>query len=292
MAVLDDIREQYPSLAFLINDPEVGPLLRNAVDPNKGFKPSTFQAKFYNTQWFKKRSATQRQMSILKHTDPGEFNRLLRTNAAQVRQMAARLGIKLSQAEIQYISEDNLNRGIAIGSDEFNYGLMNFATQQAKTKFGSGDIAGAAFDVKKMAAQQFYVPMTEADARKWGIQIALGTKDEAGLRAYLAQQAASLYTHVADQLKNGASMEDLFSGHRALIAQELELAPESINMAKDYAKVLQTLDPKTNKFRPMTLSETQTLARKDRRWWETSKGKEQDAGMANFLLNMFGKRKS
>lgn len=291
MGVLDDIKEQYPTLAFLVNDPEVGKLLRDAVDPNKGFSPGRFQAKLYQTKWFKSRSTNQRQIDVLKNTDPGEYARQRNENLAQVRLLSSQLGLTLTPGQKLYMAEVNLRNGVSVGSEEFMYNLMNFARAQSPGKVGEGSVKGAAFDVNKMARQQFYVPMSQKDAYQWGVELALGTKDEKALRAYLSNRSASLYPHLREQLKNGASMEDLFSGHRALIAEELEISPESVDFTKgNFKKVLQQIDPKTKEPRMMTLHEAQTLARQDTRWWKTGNGREADSGMANFVLKAFGKR--
>lgn len=290
MSVADDIKEQYPTLAWLINDPEVGPLLRDAVDPNKGFSSTTFQAKLYQTKWFKSRSTTRRSMEILQHTDPGEYARLIKSNRDQLSALSRRLGVNLSIQEQRYMADQNLKNGVEIGSNEFMWNMYAFAKGQKDTRFGAGSVKASGFQVKEMAREQFFLPMSEKDSQQWGLEMALGLKDETSLREYLSERAASLYPHLKEQLQGGASMEDLFSGHRAIIAEELELAPDSIDFGSQYKQVIHQIDPATGKPRPMTLHETQKLARTDKRWWETAKGREADAGMANTMLKMFGKR--
>lgn len=291
MGVLDDIREQYPTLAFLINDPEVGPLLRDAVDPNKGFSPGRFQAKLYQTQWFKKRSTAQRQWDVMQHTDPGEYRRRVSEGAAQVRMTAAKLGISLSPSELSFITKANLRNGTAVGSEEFTLNLLHYLRAQGPKRMGEGSIKGASDQVNSMARRQFYVPLSKKEQYDWGLALALGTKDESALRSFLNTKAASMYPHLKELLANGASMEDIFSGHRAVIAQEMEISPEQVDFTKaKWKKALYQVDPQTGQPRPMTLHETQTMARQQPEWWKTSGGKEADAGMANFMLKMFGKR--
>lgn len=292
MSVLDEIREQYPTLAFLVNDPEVGPLLRDAVDPNKGFSPQTFQAKLYQTKWFRTRSTTQREMSILARTDPGEYKRRLQQQISDVRSQAQLFGLNLTPSELRYMATTNLSKGIAADSAEFRSSLRNWLkTKKSGSKtFGQGSVLAAKQQVKGLAREQFYVPMSEKEAHNWGVALALGTRNEEGLKLLLNQRAQQLYPHLRELLRSGSTMEDIFSGHRALIAEELELSPEMVDFRKDWSKVLQQVDPQSGKPRPMTLHETQTLARQDQRWWRTSKGREADAGMANFMLKTFGKR--
>lgn len=292
MAVLDDIREQYPTLAFLVNDPEVGPLLRDAVDPNKGFSPETFRAKLYQTKWWTTRSTTQRNIDIMARTDPGEYKRLYSDYASQVKMLAQQAGMRLTSPQLKYIASVNLRNGVATNSPEFMMSLRNFA-QKNYGIFGtknSGSVTAAVMKVKDVARHEYYLPISREDNRKWAIDLAFGIKDEAALRKHLANRAASLYPHLRKQILEGNSMEDLFSGHRAIIAKELELPPDMVDFTRGWNKVLQQVDPQTGKPRMMTLHETQTAARQDKRWWSTTNGREADAGMANFMLKTFGKR--
>lgn len=289
MSVLDDIKEQYPTLAFLINDPEVGSLLRDAVDPNKGFSPTTFQAKFYQTNWYKSRSTAQREIEILRNTDPGEYTRRRIAYQSQMQVLNKSMGLNLSDDEIQYMATNFMSKGIDVNSPELTASLRGFM-QNRYARIGSGTVTGAELKVRDLAKSQYYLPMSTNEVRQWSLDLAFGTKDETALRAELAKKSASLYPHLKELLGNGASMEDIFSGHRAVIAQELELSPEQIDFTKDWTKVIHQIDPATTKPRPMTLHETQTLARQDNRWWSTAKGKQADAGMANTMLKVFGKR--
>lgn len=291
MGVLEDIKEQYPTLAFLINDPEVGPLLKDAVDPNKGFSPQAFQAKLYQTKWFRTRSTNQRQIDILRQTDPGEYRRQYNEYVASLRAFAAQSGLKFTNPELAYIAGNALRNGVKPNTPEFQALMRNYAVSFKGDRLGQGSIRGAMLEVSKVARQQFYVPMTAKEQQEWATDLALGIKDESALKAYLSERSASRYPHLKNLLQGGASMEDIFGGHRALIAEELEISPETIDFTKgQWSKVLHQIDPATEKPRPMTLHEAQTLARQDNRWWATTNGRETDAGMTNFLLKTFGKR--
>lgn len=308
MTVLDDIRENYPTLAFLVNDPEVGQLLKDAVDPNKGFSPQAFQAKLYQTNWYKTRSEAVRTNDILRNTDPGEWKARLSEYGAQVKAMSDQLGLNLSPAEISYISGNNLRYGIEANSPEARASLATFAKKAVTSSsfMAPGTIMAATQNVKAMAAGQYFLPMDENIAKQWAVDLAFGVKDEAALKAELQKSAASRYTWLAPQLNAGQSMEQIFAGHRAVIAEELEIDPGSIDFTRgDWRRVLgvpneqgttndtagpQAGNPGPLAQRPMTLYEAQTLARQDTRWWSTSRGRSADAGMANFMLKSFGAR--
>jgi hypothetical protein len=230
-------------------------------------------------------------MEILSHTDPAEYARRLRGAESQVNAVASKLGVTLTAGERKYMAGVHLNAGVDINSPEFTNNFRGWLRAQPDKRFGAaGSVDQAATVFRNIAKNQYYLPINQDEARRWGIELALGVKDEGQIKELMSQRAASAYPHLKELLANGASMEEIFSGHRAMIAQELELAPNQIDFTKDWSKVLHQIDPQTHKPRPMTLHETQTLARQDKRWWSTTKGREQDAGMANFLLKTFGKR--
>lgn len=286
---LSRIREQYPQLAWLVNHPEIGPLLREAVDPNKGFSPQTFQAKLYSTNWFKRRSQSFREWEILRATDPGTANARRAEYRTNVRQLASSLGIPLSNAEAKWFSEVGLQSGWDVGGGQMMESLAAFGRR--KNKYGPGAILTRATEAKQLARSQYYIPMSHTDAVHWSDWMARGLRTQDDLKIELQKRAASKYRHLAAELGAGKTMEDIFAGHRATIAEELEISPETIDFTKgQWSKVLGTRDAKSGTTRPMSLYEAQTLARQDGRWWGTSNGKEADAGMANFVLKMFGKR--
>lgn len=291
MGVLDDIKEQYPQLAWLVNDPEVGKLLRDAVDPNKGFSPQTFQAKLYKTKWFRTRSTSQREMSILKNTDPAEYRRWVMTAAAGVSDLSTRMGHNLSRNKAAYLATTFVDRGIEIGSPEFMQQMRGYMRAQSSGGFeAAGSVDAAATQFRQIARNQYYLPVDNAEAHRWGIELALGIKDENAVKELMNQRAQSRYPHLRELLASGNSMEEIFSGHRAMIAQELEISPATIDFTREWSKVLHQVDPQTGNPRPMTLHEAATLARQDQRWWSTSNGRAKDAGMTNLLLKTFGKR--
>ncbi len=287
--VLDRVREQYPELAWLFNDPEVGALLRDAVDPNKGFSPTTFQTKLYATNWFKRQSQSARQWNILKNTDPGEANARRAEYTTEIGRLASSLGIKLTPGQTSLTAEAALQFGWDLGGGQL---LEAITAHGRKIGYGPGAIASNASKAKALSFGQYYLPMTNTEANTWGDLIVRGMRTDADLQTELQNRAISRYHYLAPELSSGKTMEDIFAGHRATIAQELEISPTSIDFTKgQWAKVLGIVDRSgTGKMRPLSLSETQTLARQDTRWWSTANGREADAGMANFMLKTFGKR--
>lgn len=287
MGVREDVLEQYPTLGFLLNDPEVGKLLRDAVDPNQGFSPQTFQAKLYQTRWWKNRSQSAREFDIIAHTDPGTYRQNLSQYRNQLAAVANRLGVNLTSKELGWISASNMRQGLNADSRETLMSLVRLRRSSGRHQ-AAGAIRTSSHAARNRARGDYFLSMGSKSAQKWGEMIAMGERTEQDLDDYLRHQAASMYPHLNGSLQAGFTMRDLFSEHAAVIAEELEFDPERVNlMDGKWRQVLRTSDGKGG-FRPMSLSETQRLARSDDRFWSTNKGQQEEARMVTFLGNTFG----
>lgn len=290
MGVLEDVREQYPTLAFLLNDPEVGPLLRKAVDPNSTYSPGRFQAELMQTSWWRTRSQTAREYDILASTDKGTFKQNIQTYKTGILHRAQQLGVALSPSELSWLANSMYRNGQSMDGPELNAALVKIR-KSSPSRQRAGAIRTYARAARGRASGAYYLQMTSGSAERWGNWIATGQKTEEDLETYLREKAASKYPWLAKSLNAGQTMSDMFSDHIATIAETLELDPNAVNLTdKRWNKVLNYRDPRDGTRRSMTTSEAQYLARQDHRYWRTAGGREADAQGANMILQMFGKR--
>lgn len=294
MGVIDDVKRDYPDLWFLFGNPEIGPLLRDAVDPNKGFGPEEFKAKLFATHWYRQRSQSMRNWEILQHTDPGEANQRRRSYRINLQTIGSKLGIPLSHAELGFLTEVGLQRSQDPNSPEVLFGLMQMA-QKMGSKVGPGAIRTAAHDARDLARGQYFQSMDRAHMYHWGRAIVGGTKSINDLNEELQKQAMARYPYLKEQLMGGQTLAQVVQPLREIVANELELGSGNnvdVMNNPNWRKLLSYHDASTGKVRLMTDSEALTLARSDPRYWKTAKGTQQDAGMVNFLFNTFGERKA
>lgn len=290
MGVLEDIQEQYPTLAFLLNDPEVGPLLKKAVDPNSTYSPSRFQAELMQTRWWTSRSQSAREYEIQRHTDPGTHRTNFSNAQTQIRNKAAQLGVVLRPSEINFLSTLLLKEGVEL-EDPRILGAMMQIRRSSPSRQRDGMIRTTANAARTQARGQWYLTMSKGSAQRWAEWIAKGEKTQDDLTAYLQRQAASKYQHLAGSIQSGQTMDEIFGEHRAAIANLLDLDPNQVNlMDGKWKQVLHYHDPKTRQHRAMTIAESEYLARQDHRFWNTRTGREQDAQMADMFSKMFGER--
>lgn len=290
MGVLEDVREQYPTLAFLLNDPEVGPLLRKAVDPNSTYSPGRFQAELMQTRWWTTRSQSAREYDILASTDKGTFKQNIQTYKTGILHRAQQLGVALNQSELSWLANSMYRNGQSMDGPELNAALAKIRSS-SPSRQREGAIRTYARAARGRASGSYFLTMNPGSAERWGNWIATGQKTEQDLETYLREKAAAKYPWLAKSLNAGQTMQDMFSDHVSTIAETLELDPNAVNLTdKRWNKVLNYQDPRTGERRAMTTGEAQYLARQDHRFWRTAGGREQDAQGARMILEMFGKR--
>lgn len=291
MGVLENIREQYPTLSFLVDHPEIGPLLRDAVDPNKGFSPQTFQAKLYQTNWWKSQSNTQREWLIKSQTDPGSANAERKTGWNELDAMAKRMGVSLTPAQVKWLTETALANGQSLDSVEVKRGIMKL---WRGTDYGKGQVGVDAQSIRALAQSEYFRPMSSNEAHELARRVATGDDTLESIKTRLQSQAAERFPHLRQRISEGLTPAQIVEPYRQIVAEELEYGDISeVNVMTDPKwRRLLGIRQSDGKMRMMTESEVMLAARQQPRWWSTSRGKEADAGMASTLMNVFGARKS
>jgi len=288
--VLQRIREMFPALAYLVNDREVGRLLRDAVDLNKGFSPERFRAELMQTNWWRRHSDSQRQWAAPVRTNPGEAAQQRSLMTYNIRQLASQLGVTLSQNVQAVLRERALQMGLSPDDPLLrSWIISNRSGRRAGTP---GEVDRLAGQFMAMSAAYMVPQRNDVNARKWALRVLSGqTTPEAVEEAY-RKQAMKRFPWMQQLLQQGVTPEEFFSQHRAIIANELEVSEDQIDFINNptWSRVINHRDPKTGELRPMTLSEAQTLARSQPKWWNTQRGKAADSNTAAAILQMFGRR--
>lgn len=287
------IRTQYPYLAFLLNDPEIGPLLLQAVDPNTGFDAATFQAKLYATNWWKTHSDAARQWLVLQATDPATAQAKRDELEAQMRDMAGQFGVPLSDDQYRFLVELALQNGQSINSEAIRDGILSLAQFSEEMPTGGlGSIGSLEMQIKDLANKKYLVGVSDQDAFTWATQILSGQKTLEGITADLAHVAAQRFPSLAQQIAAGSTPGDIIAPVVNLVAQQLEISPDKIDLMNDprWSKILSVADPATG-LRPMTYSEALSFARSQPEWANTLNGKAAGADLTSTIVQTFGEVK-
>lgn len=291
--VTQRVIEQYPSLAFLLGDPEIGPLLIQAVDPNVGFSPQTFEARLHETNWWKTTPAPAREELIQANTDPATFWAEAGAYGDELQAIASeRFGVWLDPAQRLWLTAYGQNAGLAPSSASMLQYIRQGVASTGTVLSGQGVAGAAKSQVESVIRGEWFAPIADLNwLAKTGADIAQGVTTLDSIRAQMQSQAWNMYPHLRQQITEGQTLADIFNPYRQIIAEELEMGSvEAVDMnSPEWRRLLDWRDPNSGEARLPTASEVQRLARDRRQWWDTSKGRAADAGMTRTILEAFGK---
>jgi hypothetical protein len=285
---IDKIKELFPLLAYLVNDPEVGALLRDATDDTP-FSETTFQAKLQSTRWFQTQSNSQREWQMLANTNRGEANQRRSQMRAAIDSMAARMGIRMSGNERNLFAELYLQRGMSADDPLVMQDLAHWAGTRGAYK--NGEITTRAREVNRAYKDQ-WIDVGMKHNVDTGSHIVTGKTSMETVQEDARAKAMEKYWWLKPQLEKGMTMSEIFRPLQETIAAELEVTPDQIKMRdRKWSRLVHHVDGKSGENRMGTLYEAQTLARQQDAWWGTKNGRATDASLQNRVAELFGVRK-
>ncbi len=303
---------------FLYND-ELGALLREAVgnidDPNDDMTPTEFTRRLGLTDWAKTgaeewrtRSAEKREYKdllgkfenqlALAATDADKAKIQEKIDTLKSKSTYAR-GVASSKAAILRIASGLIGTPSpevleALATEIYDSAIEddpNLIKDKvlARFKYTSdavlGGSAGTNLTALKQAAAANGFDLQEVYGDKlndWLTRMAKGESVETFKSLIRDRAAIGLPDKVANLLRQGLDLEDIYSPYRNIMASVLELEPDSIKLT----------DPTlTNAFgadRELPLYEFKRSLRKDPRWQYTDNAREEVSSAALGILRDFG----
>lgn len=281
------IRENYPQAAGFLDVPEIRAKL---IEAARGQWTGTkLQAEIQATTWWRTNGEAARQYFALKGTDPAQLKALVDAKVAELEPQLAQLGITKglngAPADVQAFAEEVIKYGWS--PDEVRARLASLlqhtSEREGLTQGSAPDIT--ADELMRIARTEFFVPISRMDAERWAVDIYAGRKTEEALRDYLANMAEARFPGIKEQ---GFTPGDYMAPIRNIIADTLEMAPESVDLLdRRWAEVLQYQGP-DGKLRPMSLAEAERYARSRPEYQQTKGAKAEAASMAETLAKTFG----
>lgn len=297
MATVEErVAERYPDLLPLLRHPEVGRLLRQAVDPNKPLSQGSFMSKLRTTRWFRTQSESQRRWWVTSRMDPGEAAQQRALTQQNIAALARQMGIQPTRRELELIREGALARGV--GADDFwvRNSLMQLTNKGGRTDVGAWTTI--AREITELGNGQYLKNYPPHVLKKWTQWIVTGQRTMEDFQAAAQKESVKRFPHMAEQLNAGLTVRDVVQPWVDIYAQEMDTTADVIfaSMAKHAGtpsrQLLGIRDPKTGQTRMPTEQEAVKIARSQPTWWQTSGGREADHRMTRTLLNAFGERKS
>lgn len=296
MGIAQDIAEQYPFLAFLANDSQVGPILRKAVDVNTPYSEGKFTAEIMKTRWWRKQADAKREWEILRHTRPGEAKHQLRLARSRVQRTGQAFGTSLTKNQRNWLAMAVVQGGMQWDDPRItDFFIKTWSWQDRHV----GQVGEALSHIRQINNEYFDRPTGNIRSRRKrdrdALRIAAGRDTLEAYRQRKQMGAFHRFPHMKEALAQGLTPQQVVAPLQEIVAEEMGFAnPEQVNVLKNprYRKLLYGVrDPKTKKTRMMTDSDVTRLVRTDPKWWQTANGKAADSEMASTLLELFGERK-
>ena len=286
------VRQRYPAFVYLLDEPELRQLLLDAIDPNKGFSPEEFQARFEATNWYRTHGDSQRQWEALLNADPETARRQVQQRWAEIRDTAGELGVQFDAEGFQYLADLSIRYGFT--QAEIRDRLIAAGTSETPpdpagqgTGTTPGDLGAVYNEIRRLANSEYLVGIANEDAWRWARRIAGGELTLEGVKVALGDVARGRFSHLKDQIDQGIAPGTYFAPYKQLIAQELEVSAEAVNLLDPkWYDVLSKADG--NQVRAMTMAEAQQHVRKQPEWERTSRARGMSAQLGNELLRTFG----
>lgn len=280
-----DIARKYPYLSFLLDDPEVGPLLREADSSN--MDPEIFQQRLMQTGWWKRTSDTQRTFYALKTGDPATYQRRQEELKAQIRDIGGQLGYGedvLDEGYLNHFADKALEFGLSTRQ------IQAMIADEITPLIGASEKSNTLAQIRQV--QQNYSYMVDNPTLLyWSKEINSGRQTIENFENSVRQQMKDLFPNLAGQMDSGMTFKQIVDPYRQVLSKEFDgRSLEDFDFMGDpkWRHVIDYVDEKTGVHRTMSMRELQQYAREQPEWRNTRNAKEQVAQIGEQLLSSFG----
>lgn len=271
--------------ALAASDPELSKLMKEYANQDLTVPAvaTRLEGEIRDTGWYKKHSEGQRQLQILKATDPAAYREKVNNAKDAMSRAAYKLGVTLSPQELTQVSYQAITGGWS--QDQIN--SFMFKVGDVKT---NGALTTTEAGLQQTAAQ-YLVPVSDKTLRQWSENVLTGKITPEDFTNYAREQAKSMFPGLSDAIDRGVTVETYVDPYRQAAAKALEIPPESVDfMDPKWGKALNQIDPKTGQRVSMSLTDWQKTIRTDPSygWDRTQNARQASADLTSQLTRMFG----
>ncbi len=281
----EDIVKKYPYLSFLLADPEVGPLLREADRTN--MDPDIFQSRLMQTNWWKTTSDTARSYYALKTGDPATYQRRQAELKSQIREIGGSLGYGedvLDEGYLNYFADKALEFGLSARQ------IQSMIADEITPLIGASEKGNPLRDIRQIQ-QNYSYAIDNAGLMYWSKEISSGRQTVENFENMVRQQMKSLFPNLAGQFDSGMTFKQIIDPYRQILSKEFDgKSMEDFDFMGDakWRHVIDYVDEKTGVHRTMSMQELQKYARSQPEWRNTKNAKDQVSQIGEQLLQSFG----
>ena len=278
------IRQRYPQMAWALEHPELGPLLRRGIA--EGWDAPRLQGELLKTTWFQTTSEAERTWDRMWAEDPATARTTFYQTVSRVDLAAKRLGITLDQQQLFEIAS-------SVGRSQWDEAQLNQKLLEMASFQGEGQLQGqlnATVDRIKQTANDYFAPIADSDAFEFARKVLLGQMDQGTMEAYFKDLAVARFQgneQITRMLDQGFTPTQIFAPYVQQTAQLLEVGPSQVDlMDPKFSQILDYNDNGTT--RPMTLTEAGQFIRGTEEYKGTQGAVSQAADFAEFIGQRMG----
>src|SRR5688500_19013014 len=212
----EDIVKKYPYLSFLLADPEVGPLLREADSTN--MDPDVFQSRLMQTNWWKTTSDTARSYYALKTGDPATYQRRQSELKSQIREIGGSLGYGedvLDEGYLNYFADKALEFGLSARQ------IQAMIADEITPLIGASEKGNPLRDIRAIQ-QNYSYAIDNAGLMYWSKEIASGRQTVEHFENMVRQQMKTLFPNLTGQFDSGMTFKQIIDPYRQILSKEFD----------------------------------------------------------------------
>lgn len=274
------VQERFPSWAWALDDPDIGPLLKRAAGA-ENWSVAVFKSNLKATPWWQARTAAQRGYDIGQDTQGDADKAKIQADAETiVSNEAGKLGVTLNAGQITDLAKQYLRNGWT--PQELTGSLI----QNDPT--GPGDITASRSIINGIAAD-YMVKIDNGTVSDMANRVMGGSMTAQGVTEYVKNIAKQRFPgeQLGKQIDAGVTLKQYFQPHRQAIADALNLSADAVDLTDArFRPVLSIRDGDT--VAPMTIGQVDRFARTLDEHWQTPDGRAQQATTGRNLLKLIG----
>lgn len=281
----EDISRKYPYLSFLLDDEDVGPLLREA--DAHGMDAEIFQQRLMQTKWWKRTSDTQRTFYALKTGDPATYTRRRDELKAQIRDVGGQLGYDetvLDEGYLNHFADKALEFGLSARQ------IQAMIADEITPLIGASEKGNTLAQIRQVQ-QSYSYAIDNPTLLYWSREINSGRSTIENFENTVRSSMKALFPNLTTQFDSGMTFKQIIDPYRQMLSKEFDgRSMEDFDFMGDakWRHVIDYVDEKTGVHRTMSMQELQKYARSQPEWRNTKNAKDQASQIGEQLLQSFG----
>ena len=246
-AVQQYFASNYPDLAWMMNNPELLPILVSATV--NGWDQGKIDAQLSQTTWWQQNGSSARQFLQTQATDPATAAQEIASNKALIMSQVQNWGVGMNDSQMTALATQATM--LNWNSDQISQAVRSaYNTPQGQATTNMGEAATMQQTIQNVAGQYLYTASpnmiqfwTQAAMQKGASDPATANADlQSSLANYLGQQAAIRFPWMKTAIAQGMTPQQFLDPYTQQAAKTLSISPDSIDWTdpKWQAALLQT----------------------------------------------------